>query len=85
MLRVSEHRAEDTMAITEPVHASDTIATVLTKRASAARVFLNRRMHCIGCDVAGFETLGEACAVYGLSVEDILAELDDAERQEETR
>lgn len=75
------------MAIAEPIHASDTIATVLTKRRSAARVFLRRRMHCVGCDVAAFDTLAAACAVYGLSVDDILAELDrphDADRPEDT-
>jgi hydroxylamine reductase len=80
--------ATDTMATAEPVHVNDTIAVVLMKRPSAAHVFVGRRMHCLGCDVAAFETLAEACAVYGLPVDDILAELDrppDADRQENNR
>jgi hybrid cluster-associated redox disulfide protein len=40
-------------------------------------------MHCAGCAIAPFETIGEACAIYGVSVKELLAALDrppDAER-----
>jgi len=32
-------------------------------------------MYCVGCAIARFETLAEACAVYGVPVEHILNEL----------
>jgi hybrid cluster-associated redox disulfide protein len=33
-------------------------------------------MHCVGCAIAPFETIAEACAIYGLSVEALFAALD---------
>jgi hypothetical protein len=33
-------------------------------------------MHCVGCAIARFETIAEACAVYGMSVEELLLEID---------
>ena len=38
-------------------------------------VFLRRRMHCPGCRMAAFMTVGEAAASYGMPVEDLLADL----------
>ncbi len=49
---------------------------------SAARVLVRHRMHCVGCVFAPFETLAEACAAYGESVERLLAELADANETE---
>lgn len=57
------------------VTAGDTIADVLEKRPSAARILLDRRMHCVGCAIAAFETLGEACEAYGVDVDELLREL----------
>lgn len=59
-------------------NATDTLATVLVKWPLAARVLVNHRMHCIGCPIAPFETLAEACAVYGIDVEQLLQELETA-------
>jgi hypothetical protein len=35
-------------------------------------------MHCVGCAIAPFETLAEACEIYGISLGDLLAELNAA-------
>lgn len=43
-------------------------------------VFLRRRMHCPGCFMAGFMTVREAAASYGLATDDLLAELQSAAR-----
>jgi hybrid cluster-associated redox disulfide protein len=59
-------------------NANDTIATVLVKRPLAARVLMNRRMHCMGCPIAPFESLAEACEAYGIDVEHLLQELETA-------
>jgi hybrid cluster-associated redox disulfide protein len=58
--------------------ASTTIADVLLKRPVAARILVNHRMHCVGCAIAPFETLQEACEIYGVSLGDLLAELNAA-------
>jgi len=62
--------------MTDPLTASTTVADVLRKRPLAARVLMNRRMHCLGCEIAPFETLEEACEIYGVSLRDLLAELN---------
>ena len=60
----------------ESLTASTRVAEVLLKRPLAARVLVNQRMHCVGCAIAPFETLAEACAIYGVSLGDLLAELN---------
>ncbi len=40
-----------------------------------AGVFIRRRMQCVGCEVARFETLEGASRIYGMPLEDLLAEL----------
>jgi hybrid cluster-associated redox disulfide protein len=65
------------------VSANDTIEVLLTRHPRAARVLVDHGMHCVGCAIAPFETIGEACAIYGVSVTELLAALDrppDAER-----
>src|SRR5512138_3100845 len=59
----------------EPLTASHTVADAL-KRPLASRVLVNHRMHCVGCAIAPFETLAEACEIYGVAIEDLLQELN---------
>ena len=69
----------------EPIRPDDTIATLLAKRPTAARVLVDQRMHCLGCAIAPFETLADACAIYGVPLAQLLIDLDrasDAERKE---
>lgn len=54
-----------------------TIAEVLALDARTAEVFLKHGMACVGCAIAPFETLATASAVYGIAVEELLAELAD--------
>jgi len=63
--------------MTQPVTAILTVAEVLLRRPFAARVLVNHRMHCVGCAIAPFETLAEACEIYGVSLSDLLEELND--------
>jgi hydroxylamine reductase len=65
------------------VSATDTIETLLASQPRAARILVDRGMHCVGCAIAPFETIAEACAIYGVPVEELLRALDcppDAER-----
>ena len=61
-----------------PLTTNTTIAELLAMHPGAARVLLTHRMHCIGCCIAPFETIAEACAVYSVEVEELLADIDRA-------
>ncbi len=37
--------------------------------------FIERRMHCVGCPLARFETIADACRIYRQPVDDVLAAL----------
>ncbi|PIW26814.1 MAG: hypothetical protein COW30_13080 [Rhodospirillales bacterium CG15_BIG_FIL_POST_REV_8_21_14_020_66_15] len=51
---------------------------VLTRWPPAVRAFNRMKMACPGCTMAPFETVGEACAAYGVKV----ARLESVIREE---
>jgi len=55
--------------------AEETVAALLAREPRAARVLLNHGMHCVGCAIAPFETLSEICTIYGVSLDQLLADL----------
>ncbi|MBX5445490.1 DUF1858 domain-containing protein [Sphaerobacter sp.] len=64
-----------------PVDASligpDTnVDALLDRFPEAAAVFLRRRMHCVGCSMARFETVAEVCAIYQQPLQAMLADLN---------
>jgi hybrid cluster-associated redox disulfide protein len=48
---------------------------------ATARVFIGRRMHCVGCEVSRFETLDGAAQIYRQALDPLLADLRDAAGQ----
>lgn len=48
---------------------------LVTRYPSTAGVFIRRRMQCVGCEVARFETLASACQIYGQALGPLLEEL----------
>jgi hybrid cluster-associated redox disulfide protein len=48
---------------------------LVTRFPQTARVFVQRRMHCVGCEVSRFETLAGAARVYGNPIEPLLIDL----------
>jgi hybrid cluster-associated redox disulfide protein len=54
------------------------VACWLGRHPGTARVFLDRRMACVGCPMAAFETLADAAREYRLALEPFLAELGRA-------
>lgn len=58
--------------------SEQTIEEILAKRPAAARVFLRRRMACVGCSMSRFDTLGEAARIYGVPEAELLAEIERA-------
>jgi hybrid cluster-associated redox disulfide protein len=66
----------------EMVNTDELVSTLLSRNPRAAGVLLNHGMHCIGCSISRFETLAEACGIYGIPVECLLRDLDVATKAE---
>ena len=72
------------MTTSRAVHGSDTVADILARAPHAARLLLDRGMHCVGCAITPFETLADACAVYGVSLDRLLLDLAGSIEDERT-
>jgi hybrid cluster-associated redox disulfide protein len=55
---------------------------VLSESPAAARVFIERRMGCVGCTFARFETVAEVAGVYGCDADELAYSLAAAGRDE---
>jgi hybrid cluster-associated redox disulfide protein len=62
--------------------ADTTVEEVITRFPVAARVFVRRRMNCVGCDIARFESLAEACRIYRQPLDQLLEEIRDIARKD---
>jgi hybrid cluster-associated redox disulfide protein len=72
------------MQATEAIEAiTDTsiVDDIVTRFPATARVFVDRRMHCVGCEVSRFETLAGAARIYQQPIEPLLADLRAAADQ----
>ena len=52
------------------------IGDVLDNDVNTAEFFLAIGMHCLGCPSARGETIGQACAVHGTNVQDLVDKLN---------
>jgi hybrid cluster-associated redox disulfide protein len=59
----------------EQISVELSVDEVIERWPATARVFIARRMHCVGCEVARFETVADACRIYGRSPDAMLVEL----------
>ena len=60
-----------------PQITKDTIiADILNVAPDSVPLFMSIGMHCLGCAMAGGETLGQACAVHGVDADEFLAKLN---------
>ncbi|NVO16168.1 MAG: DUF1858 domain-containing protein [Rhodoplanes sp.] len=57
------------------IQASQLVADVLHQAPETLRVFLDHRMRCIGCPIASFHTVADACREHGLDPARVLADL----------
>ncbi len=55
--------------------ANLTVAEVLARWPYVIPAFLSRRMACVGCVMARFDTLADVAAIYGLHLGHFLSEL----------
>ena len=56
------------------------IADYLVLRPEAMAIFLALRFGCVGCDFSRFDTLRQALAVHGVTLQDYRARLDGLRR-----
>ena len=57
------------------VESESSVDEVISRFPRTASAFIQRRMHCVGCPLARFETLADVCAIYSLPLDSLLAEL----------
>lgn len=63
---------------TTGITADSIVGEMMRAHPETLAVFLRRKMHCPGCRMASFMTLRDAAASYGLPVDDLVAELQQA-------
>ncbi len=56
-------------------HPDQTVAELLANWPATIAVFLRRRMACVGCVMARFETLHEAAVSYHIPTDELRAEI----------
>lgn len=55
--------------------AEMTVEDVMRRWPSTIRVFLDFRMRCVGCPIATFHSIDEACAEHGVDVKAFLPKI----------
>lgn len=55
-----------------------TVGELLTAYPTAARVFIQRGMACVGCPIARFETIQGAAAAYSLELVPFMRDIEQA-------
>lgn len=53
------------------------IGDMLVMDRGIAVILMQAGMHCVGCPSAAGETLDEACAVHGMDVEKVIADINE--------
>lgn len=58
-----------------PIGLDDIVGEVMTARPATIRVFLDFRMGCVGCPIAAFHTVADACKEHDIDRDAFLAAL----------
>ncbi|MBM6579835.1 DUF1858 domain-containing protein [Microvirga sp. BT689] len=58
-----------------PVEPTQLVDDVMRRWPMTIRAFLNHRMHCVGCPIACFHTVADACREHGVDPTEFLADL----------
>ena len=61
-----------------PITKDTTLAQTISRYPRTEKVLIEYGLHCVGCEVASFETVGEAALTHG--VKDLNKLLDDLNR-----
>ncbi|HQZ88695.1 MAG TPA: DUF1858 domain-containing protein [Thermomicrobiales bacterium] len=82
--RAGRRRWQGQAMMVEEIISTDTnLDDLVTRYPQTVPVFLRHRMLCFGCDLARFESIGDACRIYGEPVERLLEELIEAIRTDD--
>ncbi|WP_367182953.1 DUF1858 domain-containing protein [Ferrovibrio sp.] len=57
------------------IELDDIVDDVLHRRPAIIRVFLDHRMRCVGCPIACFHSIDEACRAHSIAPETFLSAL----------
>ena len=66
-------------------HDQTSVATIMKLWPETIRLFLARRMACVGCPVGGLHTLEEACAEHRVDLDPLLSEIGQVARTTRAR
>jgi hybrid cluster-associated redox disulfide protein len=58
-----------------PIGFDDIVGKVMDARPATIRVFLDFRMGCVGCPIAAFHSVNDACKEHGVDRDEFLAAL----------
>jgi hybrid cluster-associated redox disulfide protein len=61
----------------DEVNKAMTIAEILKAKPNAGEVLFSHGMHCLGCSIASGETLEQAAQVHGVSVDELITEINN--------
>lgn len=61
-----------------PITFATNVDEMLDRFPATARVLVQRRMHCVGCSMARFETVADVCAIYRVPLDALLVDLNSA-------
>lgn len=53
------------------------ISDILKLDRGTVPILLNSGMHCLGCPSSSGESIGDACAIHGIDVDQLVKELND--------
>jgi len=67
-----------TKSINQKITAEMSIEEVATKYPQTIKVFFQRGMQCAGCYICGFHSIAESAKEYGVDLESLLNDLNEA-------
>lgn len=59
-----------------PINADQIVSEVLAAWPKIVPLFIERRLYCVGCSMARFETLADVSKIYRLDMDSFLKELN---------
>ncbi len=60
------------------IESTQLVDDIMRRWPATIRVFLDHRMHCVGCPIACFHTVEDACREHGADERRSLADLEGA-------
>jgi hybrid cluster-associated redox disulfide protein len=65
----------------DPITADQVVSEVLSSWPKTVPLFIERRLFCVGCSMARFETLADVSKIYRLDLTKFLADLNQQASQ----